>query len=333
MGLWEVIEYHDPTGQEICHKIPETGSAETRMGSQLVVREYQQAVFFRDGKGLDVLGPGRHTLTSQNVPILAALIGKLFDNKSPFRTEVVFVNQNIFNEMKWGTKEAVPFKDSELGYVQLRAFGNYTMRVKDPLLFVNTLVGGRGRFATADIANFLRDVVISRLNDILGETLKTVFELAAMYDELSVAAKMRMTEDFAKYGIELIDFYINAITPPEEVQKAINERASMGALGDMNKYMQYQSAKAMREAAANPGGAGGAMAAGMGAGLGMMMPQMMAQNLQQAQAQAQAPAPVPAASAPTGPAERLQKLKALFDQGLITQEEFDAKKKQILADI
>lgn len=331
MGILEVIEYHDPSGQEICHKIPEHGSGETRLGAQLVVRESQKAVFYRDGKGLDLFGPGRHTLTTQNIPVLATLLGKLFDGgKSPFRTEVMFVSQQVFNDMKWGTKEPVPFKDSELGYVQLRAFGSYTMRVADPLLFVNTLVGGRGRYATADIANFLRDVIISRLNDILGETLKTIFELAALYDELGAAAKVRMGEDFAKYGIELIDFYINAVTPPEEVQKAINERSSMGAVGDMGKYTQFQAAKAMREAANNPGQAGGAMSAGLGAGIGMMMPQMMADAMKQGKAEAAAPA---AATAAPSPADRLGKLKALSDQGLITAEEYEAKKKEILADL
>jgi len=327
MGLMEVIEYQDPSGSELCHKVPEHGSGETRLGSQLVVRESQQAVFFRDGKGLDVFGPGRHTLTTMNVPILTRLVGLAFDDrKSPFRTEVVFINTKAFNDMKWGTKEPVPFKDAELGYVQLRAFGSYTIRVTDALLFVNSLVGGRGRFATADIANFLRDVIVSRLNDILGETLKTIFELAALYDELAVAAKLRMKEDFAKYGIELVDFYINAVTPPEEVQKAINERASMGAIGNIGQYSQYQAAKAMREAAQNPGGAGGAMAAGLGAGLGMMMPQMMQQSM------AQGPAAAPAAPAVSA-ADRLQKLKTLFDQGLITEEEFTKKKAQILAEL
>ncbi len=331
MAILEVIEYHDVSGNELCHKIPEYGSAETRLGSQLVVREYQQAVFFRDGKGLDVFGPGRHTLTTQNIPVLARLIGKLFDgSKSPFRTEVIFVSQKVFNDMKWGTKEAVPFKDSELGYVQLRAFGNYTIRVKDPLLFVNTLVAGRGRYSTDDIANFLRDVIVSRLNDVLGETLKTIFELAALYDELAVAAKMRVIDDFAKYGLELIDFYVQAITPPEEVQQAINERSSMGAIGDMAKFTQYKTAKAIGDAAKNPGDMGGAMGAGLGAGLGMAMAQGMAQA---AQTQAQAPAAAAAAPAQPSPEDRLAKLKNLFDKGLISQDEYEAKRKEILAEL
>jgi membrane protease subunit (stomatin/prohibitin family) len=334
MAILELLEFQDPTGEEMCHRIPEHGSAETRLGSQLVVRDYQKAVFFRDGKGLDVFGPGRHTLSTQNLPILAGLLGKLFDGgKSPFRTEVIFVSQNIFNDMKWGTKEPVPFKDSELGYVQLRAFGSFTLRVSDPLVFVNTLVAGRGRYSTTDIANFLRDIIVSRLNDILGENLKTIFELAALYDELSVAAKLRMQEDFAKYGIELVDFYINAITPPEEVQKAINERSSMGAIGNMGQYSQFQAAKAMREAASNPGQAGGAMSAGIGAGLGMMMPQMIAQNMQQGQGAQGQPQQAAAVAGKGGPAERLANLKTLLDQGLINQDDFDAKKKEILSEI
>lgn len=284
MALLENIEWIDEGGNEIVHRVPEYGSGETKMGSQLVVRESQVAVFFRDGKGLDEFGPGRHTLSTLNLPILSKLIGMAFDDKkSPFKTEVVFVNQKVFNEMKWGTKEPVAFRDTEFGIVRLRAFGNFTMRVLQPKLFINTIVGTRGTYSSTELGSYLRNVIISRLNDLLGETIKTVLDLPAVYDELGVAVKMRLKDDFLKYGIDLIDFFINAITPPEEVQKAIDKRSSMGALGDMNRYMQYQTAEAMRDAAQNQGGAGGAMSAGLGAGLGMMMPGMISNQMQQAQ--------------------------------------------------
>jgi membrane protease subunit (stomatin/prohibitin family) len=196
----------------------------------------------------------------------------------------VFVNQKVFTKLKWGTKEPVAFRDKELGMVRLRAFGNFTARVKEPSLFVNNMVGTMGRYTTDDAEGYLRDVIVARLNDLLGEQLDTFFNLPAIYDELGVALKTRVSDDFAKYGLDLIDFFVQAITPPEEVQKMIDERSGMGAVGDMNKFMQFEAAKSMREAASGGGtGGGGAaatgMGAGVGAGLGLMMPGMMYQAM------------------------------------------------------
>jgi len=286
MAILDVIEYFDETGEEIVHRIPEHGSAETRYGSQLVVRENQAAVFFRDGKGLDVLGPGRHTLSTQNIPVLTGILKRVagFGESSPFRVETLFINMKVFTNMRWGTREPVAFRDKDLGIVRLRAFGNFTMRVKDPLLFVNNLVGTMGSFSTESIDGYLKDVIVSRLNDLLGEQLESIFDLPALYDEFGVAVKMRLTEDFAKYGLELIDFFVQSVTPPEEVQKMIDERSGMGAVGDLNQFMHFQAAKSMRDAASGEGGGGAAgigMGAGVGAGFGMMMPGMMGQSIQQ----------------------------------------------------
>jgi len=262
--------------------LPESGSGETKLGAQLIVRESQAAVFFRDGKGLDVLGPGRHTLSTMNLPILTKLLSMPFGFTSPFRCEAYFVNMKVFTNMKWGTKEPVAFRDAELGLVRLRAFGNYTLRITQPLLFINTLVGPRGVYTSDDIDGYLKDVIVSRLNDLLGEHLDTIFNLPKNYDELGVAVKTRLSDDFSRYGIELIDFFINSITPPDEVQRMIDERSGMGAVGDMNKFMQFRAAKAVGDAATAGGegeGAGGAAASGLGlgvgAGLGMMVPGMM----------------------------------------------------------
>ncbi|MCB9475393.1 MAG: SPFH domain-containing protein [Deltaproteobacteria bacterium] len=284
MAILNLIEWVDSGSDDIVKRVPEYGSGETKMGSQLIVRDSQSAVFFRDGKGLDTFEAGRHTLTTANLPLLTKLIGKAFDvGASPFRTEVYFVNLKVFSDMKWGTKEPVPVRDSELGLVRIRAFGNFTMRVSDPLTFVNTIVGQRGKFSTHDIGGYLKGVIISRLTDVLGENLKSIFDLAALYDELGVAAKVRMKDDFAKYGIELIDFFINAITPPDEVQKMIDQRSAMGAIGNMNRFMQFKSAQAMEEAAKSGGAANDAMGMGLGAGFGMMMPQMMNNAFNQGQ--------------------------------------------------
>jgi membrane protease subunit (stomatin/prohibitin family) len=207
-----------------------------------------------------------------NVPLLTKVLSLPFGGTSPFQASVVFVARHTFQDMKWGTKEPIPFRDSELYMVRLRAFGKYSFRVADPQLFVASVVGTRGLMTTQSLGDYLRDIVVARLNDLLGENLKTVFDLPAYYDELAAGAKARVAEDFSKQGLELVDMLISAITPPEEVQKKIDERAGMSALGDMGRYMQYKAAESMPDAAKQPGGAAGTgMGLGMGFGYGQMM--------------------------------------------------------------
>ena len=300
----EVLEHHDPTGQEIVYRFPQSGSAEIKLGAQLVVHEAQEAVLYRDGRALDVFGPGRHTLSTQNIPLLTKLLSLPFGGTSPFRVAVVFVNRRTFIDQTWGTREPVVFRDSELGMVRLRAFGNYAYRIADSQLFVNTVVGSQGLFDTDRLKDFYRDVIVSRLNDLLGETLKTIFDLPRYYDEIGAAAKARLAEDFAKYGVDLTDFYVNSITPPDEVQEKMDERAAMGAVGDMNTYMRFKAAQAIQDAAQGGGGgeggaAGAGMGLGLGAGFGAMMPGMIANAMQQA---GQGGQPQPGAAAAGGAA-------------------------------
>jgi len=285
----EIIEFLDDSGKEIVHRIPESGSGEFRLGSQCIVRESQEAIFFRDGKAMDVLGPGRHTLTTQNIPLLAELASLAFEGSgSPFRAEVYFVNKKTFVNLKWGTKEPIIFRDKELAMVRLRAFGTFSIKVDDSKLFINKIVGTEGRYSADSVEDFLRNIIISRLADLLGETLETIFDLAQYYDEIGNLSRGRMSDDFEKYGIRMVDFYISAITPPEEVQKRIDERSAMGALGNMDQYLRFKTATAMGDAAQG-GGDGGAAGAGvgMGAGLGMgmAMANMMGQSMHAGAAQ------------------------------------------------
>ena len=297
MAMFDIIEWTDNSGTQLVKRVPENGSGEFRLGSQLIVRETQAAVFFKDGQGRDTFSAGRHTLSTANLPILTKILSIPFGGKSPFRAEVIFVSLQTFLDQKWGTREPIPFRDTDLGIVRLRAFGNYTMRVTEPQLFVTSVVGSRGVFTTEAIGDYLRSVIVSRFNDVLGENMKSVLDLAMIYDELGIALKTRIQTDFAKFGVEVQDFFIQAITPPEEVQKAMDKRASMGAVGDLNKFTQFQAANAMEAAANNPGGgAGAAMGLGAGAGLGMMQAQMMANAMAANQQPAAQARPAPAAA-------------------------------------
>ena len=284
----EVIEWRDDRGDEMVWRFP--GGGEIKLGAQLVVLENQWAIFFRDGKALDTFGPGRHTLTTLNVPLLTRLIGLPFGGTSPFRADVYYVARKTFTDLKWGTREPVLFRDAELAMVRLRAHGMFSTRVANPQVFLNTLVGSMARYTTGEIEGYLRDVVVARLNDVLGESLKTLFDLPKLYDELAEALKGRVAGDFAKYGLELPDFFINAITPPEEVQKVLDERTGMAAVGDFNAYLKFKAAQAIGDASRS-GGGGDAAATGVGLGAGVGLGVTMAQVMKDALASGpQAPA-------------------------------------------
>jgi len=268
----ENLEWFDDTGTQLVQRIPPEGSGEIKYGAQLTVRENQAAVFIYKGKALEAFGPGRHTLQTGNIPILTKIASLPWGLSSPLRAEVYFVNMKVFTNLKWGTRDPVAFKDAELGLIRLRAFGVFNLRVVQPVLMINRLVGTQGIYTTEAIESYLNQVIISRFNDHMGETLDSLLSLPSRYDTLSEEMMKRLQDDFSHFGLALTHLYINAITPPPEVQKAIDERSRMGAIDDMNKLMQMKAAMAMEKAAE---GSGDATGAGMGAGIGLMMPAML----------------------------------------------------------
>lgn len=337
MAILDLIEHPDSRPDEIVYRVPEYGSGEFRLGSQCVVRESQRAVFVRDGKALDVLGPGRHTLSTANIPILADILGIPFGSKSPFRAEVFYVSVREITDMKWGTAQPVLYRDQEFGMIRIRAFGTYSMRVKDPQLFVNQIVGTRGVYRTSDIEDFLRSIIINEFNDLLGDTMSSLLDIQSTTQELATATQAAIAADVERLGLELLSFQISAITPPEEVQQRIDERSGMTALGNMNTYIQYQTAQAIGGVGeGGQGGEGGNLSegAGLGAGLGvgMAMGEAMRQAMsggQQQPTQPQQPVQPPAED----PSVRLAKAKDMLDQGLISQDDYESLKQRILSEI
>ncbi|MFC1813060.1 SPFH domain-containing protein [Thermodesulfobacteriota bacterium] len=279
----EILEWFDETGKELVHRLPETGSGEIKYGAQLTIRENQAGVFFYQGKALDAFGPGRHTLKTANIPILTKILSLPWGLTSPLRAEVYFVNIKVFTNLKWGTRDPVAFKDSELGLIRLRAFGVFNLQVVQPVLFINKLVGTQGIYTTEDIEEYLNRVIVSRFNDYMGETIDSILNLPAKYNELSEGLAKRLQQDFIRFGLALDHLYINAITPPPEVQQAIDDRSRMGVFDDMNKLMQMKAAMAMEKASDAEGGAG----PGMGMGLGLMLPAMFSQYFSGTQPQHQ----------------------------------------------
>lgn len=269
----EVIEWFDDTGKKMVHRIPEIGSGEIKYGAQLTVRESQAGVFFYQGKAVEAFPAGRHTLKTANIPLLTKILSLPWGLTSPLRAEVYFVNLKTFANMKWGTRDPVAFKDKELGIIRLRAFGVFNVQVVQPVLFINRLVGTQGIYTTDEIEEYLNIVIVSRFNDLMGDTLDSIFNLPEKYDEFSLNLAKRLQEDFSHFGLSLTHLYTNSITPPPEVQKAIDDRSRLGVFDDMNKLLQMKAAMALEKISESSSTAD----AGLGMGVGLMMPAMFSQ--------------------------------------------------------
>ena len=266
--IFDVVEYPKEMADEIVHRFPESGPADLRIGSQIIVRESQKVVFMRDGRALDVFGPGRHTITTANIPLLIDFVSKAFGNRTPFTAEVFYVSMKDFADRKWGTPQPIIVRNPGvgLGVALLQGFGTYGFQVSDPQQFVTQIVGAQGIFRTSDIENRLRTMLLSKLQDLLGETTakSNVLELIGLTDELSSGVRAKTQDDFKALGLQLKSFYIGNLKPSE---KSAEELRAMGML-DMQTYTQLQAADAMRDAAQNPSGGAG-LTAGIGAGMGI----------------------------------------------------------------
>jgi membrane protease subunit (stomatin/prohibitin family) len=258
----EVIEWLDNTGDTIVYRYPVQGQ-EIKNGAQLIVRESQAAVFVHEGQVADVFGPGRYTIDGGNTPILTKLGAWKYGFDSPFKSEVYFVNTKQFTDMKWGTSNPIMLRDQDFGIVRLRAFGAYSLRVADPAEFIKEIAGTNAQFQTEDIDGQLKRAIVTEFTDALGELKIPALDLAAQYKEMGDAIRGKINEEFKTWGLEVTKFFIENISVPPEVEAALDKRASMGALGDAQRYMQFQAADALRDAAQNEGGG-----AGLGAGLG-----------------------------------------------------------------
>jgi excisionase family DNA binding protein len=266
--IFDVVEYPSEMMDEIVHRFPEAGVADLRMGSQVIVRESQRAVFLRDGRALDVLGPGRHTITTANIPLLIDFIGRAFDGRTPFTAEIYFVSMREFADRKWGTPQPIIVRNPGmgLGVALLQSFGSYSFQVADAQQFVTQIVGAQGVYRTGEIENRMRSMLLSKLQDLLGETAarSSVVELIGLTEELGAGVRAKAQDDFAAIGLVLKSFYIANLKPYE---KSAEELRAMGML-DMQTYTQLQAADAMRDAAQNPSGGAG-LTAGIGAGMGI----------------------------------------------------------------
>ncbi len=306
MGLWDkltnefidVIEWTDDSQDTMVWRFPRYNN-EIKYGAQLTVRESQTAIFVNEGSVADVFGPGMYELITENMPIMTTLNSWKHGFESPFKAEVYFVNTKNFIDLKWGTVNPIMLRDPEFGPLRLRAFGTYAIKISDPLDFIGEIMGTDGRFQVGEVSNQLRNIIITRFTDIIGQSKIPILDLASNYNELSKFLQEKIQPEFKEYGLDLTKFLVENISLPPKVEEVLDKRTSMGIVGDLNKYTQFQTAEAIEKAAQNPGGGA---SDGMGLGMGFAMAnQMMNQHTQQQQQQSVQPTGNPATPPATPP--------------------------------
>lgn len=301
----DVIDWTDDTRDTMVYRFQRRDNA-IKYGAKLTVREGQAAVFVHEGQLADVFQPGLYQLETNNMPIMTTLQSWDHGFSSPFKSEIYFVSTRRFQDLKWGTKNPIMMRDPEFGPVRMRAFGTYSIRVVDPGLFLQEIVGTDGEFTVDEIQFQLRNILVARFSNALASSGIPVLDLAGNTDQMADYLKNRIAPEVAAFGIEIPALFVENVSLPEAVEQAMDKRTSMGVIGDLGKYAQFQAAESMRAAAENPGAGGGGMGAGLGMGMGMAMANAMGGGFQspwgQAPQQPQAPAqPAPAAMAPPPP--------------------------------
>jgi len=270
----DVIEWLDQSSNTMVYRFERYGN-EIKYGAKLTVRESQVAILVNEGKAADFFEPGMYELQTNNMPIMTTLENWPHGFQSPFKAEVYFFNMRRFVDLKWGTKNPIMLRDAEFGAVRLRAFGSYCVRINDPLTFIKEIAGTNGHFSTEDISDQLRNLILSRFASILGESKIPVLDLAGNYDDLSEYITAKIAPEFIAYGLEITKLLVENISLPPAVEEALDKRTSMGVIGNLKDYTEFQAAEAMKAAAENP--SGGA-SEGIGMGMGFALANKMSQS-------------------------------------------------------
>ncbi len=328
----DIIQWTEAADGTLAWRFPMM-DMEIQNGAQLVVRESQMALFVNEGKAADVFGPGTHKLTTQTLPVLTYLKNwdKLFE--SPFKSDVYFFSTRQQVDQKWGTPQPITIRDADFGAVRLRAFGNYSFRVQDPKLFHTEISGTRERYETADLDGQLRGLVLQNISNAVASSGIAFLDLAANQLSFAQALTRQLAPEFDKIGLKLEGMTVQNVSLPEELQKIMDQKIGMGMVGnDMGKFMQYQTAQAIPKFAEGGGGDGGGLAgSAMGLGAGVALGQVLAQNLSTGlQGGTQAPTTAAAGVKAEDVMATLEKLGDLKSKGILTQQEFDAKKVELL---
>lgn len=265
----EVVHWEDDSQDTMVYKFPMTDKQQIKENAQLIVRPSQVAIFVYQGQIADVYQPGKYTLHTDTMPILTSLSNWKYLFENHFKTDVYFINMKQFVNQKWGTTNPIMMRDAEFGILRLRGFGVYSFKVNDPVVFLKEVFGSNKFFTVDQINEHLKSLIISTVSDVLGEAKIPAIDLVSQYDEVGALAQSKIDERFSPYGLKISDFAIENISLPESVEQAIDKRTQMGALGNLDHYMKFQTAEAIRDAAQNEGGGMAGMGAGIGAGMGI----------------------------------------------------------------
>lgn len=328
---WKVIEFSDPTGEIMVARVPPEGTEAFVSGTQLIVQHGQVAALFHDGRPTDGFEAGRFHLTTENIPVLSKILNIASLSGSPFRSHVFFVALKTFTNLGWGTPSPILLRDTEFRMVNLRANGSFAIKIADPSTFLLTMVGTRGRETTFATHEYLRSIIASSFAEVIPTVLTTVLDLPRHYDDIAEKVRDRVRDDFDQYGLELVDFLVESVNLPEDVQTAINRAAGTRAVGDdeLGRFERVSRVEALRDAASQPATpTANGLAGGLGIGAGMQIAREMAGQ-------------VGGNSVPGRPAGltvaqvkgKLKELKELVGEGLITQDDFDEQKKRLLGQV